>query len=139
DSDAAIVDALPALLMGVDWTNMLDAGTRSVLERQALVPFLRRQRWMVPAAREIRVARFADWTPLRAGDRPAFLTIVHVEYVDGSSEHCVLPLALADGDAAAATLKQTPSCVLTKVTGARKGAVVDSLTDAGTRDLVCAA
>ena len=86
DSDAAIVDALPALLMGVDWTNMLDGGTRGVLERQALVPFLRRQRWMVPAAREIRQARFADWTPLRAGDRPAFLTIVHVEYVDGTSE-----------------------------------------------------
>jgi maltose alpha-D-glucosyltransferase/alpha-amylase len=139
DSDAAIVDALPTLLMGVDWTNMLDAGTRGVLERQALLPFLRRQRWMVPATREIRLARFADWTALRAGDRPAFLTIVHVEYVDGASEDCVVPLALVDGDAAAAALKQTPSCVIAKVTGARKGAIVDGLTDSGTRDLLCVA
>jgi maltose alpha-D-glucosyltransferase/alpha-amylase len=139
DSDAAIVDALPSLLMGVDWTNMLEGGTRGVLERQALVPFLRRQRWMVPAAREIRQARFADWTPLRAGDRPAFLTIVNVEYVDGASESCVLPLALVGGDAAAAALKQTPSCVLAKVTGARKGAIVDGLADSSTRELLCAA
>ena len=49
DPDTAIRDALPALLMGVDWNNLLDAGTRAVLERQALLPFLRRQRWMVPA------------------------------------------------------------------------------------------
>ena len=34
----------------------------------------------------------------------------------------MLPLALADGDAAAAALKQTPSCVIAKITGARKGA-----------------
>jgi hypothetical protein len=44
DANAAIVDALPALLMGVDWRIVLDAGTRGVLERQALQPFLRRQR-----------------------------------------------------------------------------------------------
>ena len=53
DAYAAIVDTMPAQLMGVDWNNVLDAGTRGVLERQALLPFLRRQRWMVPAAREI--------------------------------------------------------------------------------------
>jgi maltose alpha-D-glucosyltransferase/alpha-amylase len=137
DLDAAIVETLPGLLMGVDWNNMLDGGTRGVLERHALVPFLRRQRWMVPAAREIRQARFVDWAPLRAGDRPVFLTIVNVEDLDGSSESFVLPLALLDGDAAAAALKQTPSCVLAKVTGARKGAIVDGLSDAATRDLLC--
>ena len=75
--------------MGVDWNNVLDAGTRGVLERQALVPFLRRQRWMVPAAREIRQARFADWTPLRTGANPSFLAVVAVEYADGGSESCL--------------------------------------------------
>jgi len=51
----------------------------------------------------------------------------------------VLPLALADGDAAAAALKQTPSCVIAKITGARKGAIIDGLADGATRDLLCAA
>src|SRR5262245_2246307 len=45
DPNAAIVESLPALLMGVDWQNVLDGGTRAVLERQALRPYLQRQRW----------------------------------------------------------------------------------------------
>ena len=97
DADTAIRDALPALLMGVDWNNLLDAGTRAVLERQALLPFLRRQRWMVPA-REIRQARFADWAPLHNGQHPAFLAVVTVDYVDGESESCLLTVALIDRD-----------------------------------------
>jgi maltose alpha-D-glucosyltransferase/alpha-amylase len=118
DTDLAIVDALPALLMGVDWNNVLDAGTRGVIERQALLPFLRRQRWMVPAAREIRQARFADWSPLRNGASPSFMAVVAVDYVDGSSESCLLPLALVDGDKADAARKQSPRCVVARITGA---------------------
>jgi maltose alpha-D-glucosyltransferase/alpha-amylase len=134
DADGAIIDTLPALLMGVDWSNMLDAGTRAVLERQALVPFLRRQSWMVPAAREIRQAHFADWSLLQAGATPSFLAIVTVEYVDGDSESCLLPLALVDGDAANAALTQAPGGVLARITGARKGAIVDGLSDDTTCD-----
>ena len=94
--------------MGVDWNNVLDAGTRGVLERQALLPFLRRQRWMVPAAREIRQARFADWAALRAGSIRRSSPSSDVEYVDGTSESCLVPLALVDGEAADAVLRQTP-------------------------------
>ena len=131
DADTAIRDALPALLMGVDWNNLLDAGTRNVLERQALLPFLRRQRWMAPA-RELRQVRFADWAALRAGQHPAFLAIISVDYVDGGSESCLLTLALLDGDAADAALKQAPGGVLARITGARKGAIVDGLHDRDT-------
>ena len=138
DTNAAIVEALPALLMGVDWTNVLDGGTREVLERQALLPFLRRQRWMVPAARAIRQARFADWSPLAAGAHPSFLAIVAVEYADGGRESCLLPLALVGREAADAALQQSPVCVLARITGARKGAIVDGLTDPGTRDQLVA-
>jgi maltose alpha-D-glucosyltransferase / alpha-amylase len=138
DADASIVDTLPALLMGVDWNNVLDAGTRGVLERHALVPFLRRQRWMVPAAREIRQARFADWSPLRGGATPSFFTVVTVDYADGGAESCLVPLALVDGDPADAALRQTPSCVLARITGARKGAIVDGLSEDGTCDRLVA-
>src|SRR4051812_5574758 len=134
DPDTAIVDSMPALLMGVDWNNVLDAGTRGVLERQALLPFLRRQRWMVPAAREIRQARFADWSALDTGAHPSFLAIVGVDYVDGTSESCLVPLALVAGEAADAVMRQTPGCVLARITGARKGAIVDGMTHAATRE-----
>ncbi|HEX3646141.1 MAG TPA: maltose alpha-D-glucosyltransferase [Vicinamibacterales bacterium] len=137
DADTAIRDALPALLMGVDWNNLLDAGTRAVLEQQALLPFLRRQRWMAPG-REIRRARFADWAPLRSGQHPSFLAVVTVDYVDGDSESCVLALALIDRDAAEAALQQAPGGALARITGARKGAVVDGLNDRETRERLIA-
>ena len=54
-----------------------------------LLPFFR-QRWLVPATREIRQARFADWSPLRAGANPSFLAIVAVEYADGGSDVCLV-------------------------------------------------
>ena len=58
---AILAETLPALLVGVDWENVLDGGTRAVLERQALRPFLERQRWFGGKSREIRQARFSDW------------------------------------------------------------------------------
>ena len=67
DPNAAIAESLPALLMGVDWQNVLDAGTRAVLERQALRPYLQRQRWFASKTRDIRMVRFTDWAPLRSG------------------------------------------------------------------------
>src|SRR5262249_14230657 len=78
DPNAAIAEALPSLLMGVEWQNMLDAATRGILERQALGPFLQRQRWFSSKSRTIRTARFSDWTAFRSGKTPAFLTIVSV-------------------------------------------------------------
>jgi len=129
DPDAAILESLPALLVGVDWQNVLDAGTRAVLERQALRPFLARQRWFAAKSREIKQARFTDWAPLRSGAAPAFLAIVSVEYADGWRESYFMPLSLLAGEAAEAALKANPGAVLARITGARKGAIVDALYD----------
>jgi trehalose synthase-fused probable maltokinase len=123
----AIVDALPSLLVGVDWRNVLADGTRLVLERQALRAFLQRQRWFSSKAREIRHARFTDWTALTDDADPAFLTIVSVEYADGWSESYLVPLALMSGEAAERALKQSPSTVLARITGPRKGAIADAV------------
>ncbi len=107
DPNAAIVESLPNLFMGVEWQNVLDAATRGILERQALSAFLQRQRWFAAKSRTIREARFSDWSPLRTGATPSFL----------------------DGDAAAHLVKTTPAAVLARITGARKGAIVDGLMD----------
>ncbi|HZP47663.1 MAG TPA: maltose alpha-D-glucosyltransferase [Vicinamibacterales bacterium] len=128
DPNAAVVESLYSLLVGPDWTNLLDSGTRTVLERHALLAFLQRQRWFTPNGREVRHARFTDWAPIRSAAHPAFLTVVSVEYTDGWSESYFVPIALVTGEAAARAL-QSASTVLARITGARKGVIVDGLHD----------
>jgi maltose alpha-D-glucosyltransferase / alpha-amylase len=138
DATAAIVESMPSLLVGADWQNVLDGATRLILERQALRGFLQRQRWFAAKAREIRQVRFTDWTPLRKGSTPSFLTIVSVDYTDGWYESYLVPLALIAGEAADTVLKTAPASVLARVTGARKGAIVDGLYEDDTCELMLA-
>jgi maltose alpha-D-glucosyltransferase/alpha-amylase len=134
DPTSAVIEQMPALLMGVEWQNVLDAGTRTVLEKQALAPFLQRQRWFASKSRTIRQTRFSDWTRLRGGAEPSFAAVASVEYTDGWVESYLVPLALVGGDAAENALRNTPSNVMARITGARKGAIVDGVLDDGTCD-----
>src|SRR5262249_4617673 len=93
DPNATLAEALAALLVGVDWQNVLDAATRTVLEREALAPFLRRQRWFASKSRELRQARFSDWMMLGGGATPSFVAIGSVQYTDGWTETYLMPLA----------------------------------------------
>jgi maltose alpha-D-glucosyltransferase / alpha-amylase len=129
DPNAAMLDAIPSLLVGADWESLLDAATRVIIERQALRPFLQRQRWFGAKSREIRQARFTDWGILRTGANPAFLTVASIEYTDGRTESYFVPLTMLTGDAAARALAETPRLVLARITGARKGAIADGLFD----------
>ena len=133
DSNASIVDSLPSLLMGAEWHGVLEGGTRGVLERHALKTFLQRQRWFSGKSREIVDARFSDWAVVRGGSTPALVTTVTAEG-DGAPATYLLPIALLDGDQATGLLKQTPSAVLARITGARKGVIVDGWYDDDTCD-----
>jgi len=124
--------AVPALFAGVVWDSVLDGSMREIIEKQALVPFLERQRWFGGKARGLARARFADWTTLRRGAHPAFLTIVEAQYADGGRERYVLPLAMSSEHEAGAIEAHHPSVVLARITGARKGALYDGLFDDGT-------
>ena len=128
-----------ALFVGVVWDSVLDGGLRSIIERQALVPFLERQRWFGGKARPLAAARFVDWMSLRRGAHPAFLTIVEAEYRDGGRERYVLPLAMSSGREAAAIEHERPTAVLARITGARKGLLHDGLLDDGTCQMLLAA
>src|SRR5205823_8911127 len=59
-----------------------------------LGPFLQRQRWFASKSREIRQARFSDWTTIRKGATPAFVSVVSIEYTDGRTESYLVPLSL---------------------------------------------
>jgi maltose alpha-D-glucosyltransferase/alpha-amylase len=137
-SETPFAERLPSLLVGVDWQTVLDSGTRAVLEREALRPFLQRQRWFASKTREIRQIRFADWARIRGGSDPAFLAIVSVEYADGWTESYNVPLALLSGAAAHEALSHMPAAVLSRITGARKGVIVDGMSDDDTCDRLLA-
>ena len=123
--------AVPALFAGVVWDAILDGSMRSIVERQALVPFLQRQRWFGGKARPVSAARFVDWTTVRRGAHPAFLAVVEVEYVDGPRERYVLPLAMISGADADTIEQHHGHAVLSRITGARKGILFDGLFDDG--------
>ncbi len=102
-------------------TRYSTAARGRILERQSLASFLQRQRWFGGKARTIARARFGDWTTLRRGPHPAFLTIVDVQYGDGGRERYVLPLAMSSGADAEAIERQYPSAIVSRISGARKG------------------
>ena len=122
-------EAVPALLAGVAWDTLLETVLRRYLEREALVPFLRRQRWFGGRTMGLRAARFMDWGLLRAGSHPVFMTTVEAEFEDGSTARYNLPLATVSGPAAETLQRQTPAAVVARITGARKGLLVDALAD----------
>jgi maltose alpha-D-glucosyltransferase/alpha-amylase len=129
-ADAAVpAQAVPALLVGADWENVLDAATRVVLEKQALVPFLKRQRWFASKSREVRQARFSDWARIRGGANPAFVAMASVNYTDGWAETYLTPLAFVSGEQERTVTTDTPGALLARITGARKGAIIDGFLD----------
>ena len=73
-----------------------------------------------------------DWSALRQGTNPAFLTVVSLEYADGWTESYFVPLALLTGEEAERVIDEVPASVLARVTGARKGAIVDGVYDSDT-------
>ncbi len=124
-------ESLPAFFMGVAWETLLDGNVRTLIEREALIPFLQRQRWFGGKARVMRAARLIDWGLLRRGHQPLFLAIVEVEYAEGARERYFVPLAIATGAQADAISQASPHIAIARVTGARKGLIVDAAGDDG--------
>ncbi|MCA1586325.1 MAG: maltose alpha-D-glucosyltransferase [Acidobacteria bacterium] len=63
-------ETLPALLVSAVWEDLFDSHARRVLERDALVTFLSRQRWFGGKARHVDRVHFVDWMTLRRARRP---------------------------------------------------------------------
>jgi len=122
-------DHLPSFFMGVAWDTLLEGNVRTLIEREALVPFLLRQRWFGGKARAIRAARVIDWGLAERGPHPLFLTIVEVEYHDGGRERYFVPLSIITDGAADALLANASHLAMARVTGARKGLVADAVGD----------
>jgi maltose alpha-D-glucosyltransferase/alpha-amylase len=122
-------ESLPAFFMGVAWDTLLDGNVRTLIEREALTAFIQRQRWFGGKARSIRASRLIDWGLLRRGHQPLFLTVVEVEYADGDRERYFAPLAIASGAQIDAVSQSSPQSAVARVTGARKGLIIDAAAD----------
>jgi maltose alpha-D-glucosyltransferase / alpha-amylase len=123
------VPKLPALLVGAAWETLLEGNVRTLIERDMLLPFLHRQRWFGGKSRGSRSARFVDWGLLRRGPQPLFVTIVEVEFDDGSRERYLLPLTICPYHEVHGLEERSPQAILAHVTGARKGLLFDAWLD----------
>ncbi len=128
---SASPDPLPAFFMGVAWDTLLDGNVRTLIEREALAPFLLRQRWFGGKGRQLRAARFVDWGLLRRGQQPTFLTVIEVDYQDEGRERYFVPLTIASDTLASHILTNLPQAALARITGARKGLIADAGIDDG--------
>jgi maltose alpha-D-glucosyltransferase/alpha-amylase len=126
---ATDVPHAPALLVGASWDTLLDGNVRTLIERDLLLPFFRRQRWFGGKARPTRSARFVDWGVLRGGQHPLFLAVVQVEFEDGERDHYFLPLAICGHADAKGLEERAPHAILANITGARKGVLFDAWLD----------
>lgn len=97
---------------------------------EVLPDYIRERRWFGGKTRTIRSAKIAEAVPLPANSPLAYLCFIVLKYEDGREDTYMLPLAFADGIAAAELRKRTPHAVVTNtddLTG--DGALYDAVFD----------
>ncbi len=115
-----VVPPPPPELEVAPGSHPLDEAPRAIIEERLLLPYLSRQRWFGAKARPIAGARFVDWAPIGSGTRPAFLTIVEVSHLDGSTDLYQVPLAVLEGEAALGAERERPESVLARLSGGER-------------------
>jgi maltose alpha-D-glucosyltransferase/alpha-amylase len=142
---AVVAPAAPPLLVGPVWDTLLDGTVRTLLERDFLPPFLQRQPWF--QGTRPRAARIIDWGALRRGPEPLFITLVEVEFADADDHggqdrggtfvrQYFVPLAVTSLETAKPVTERAPHAVLARITGARKGLILDAWHDDRFAELV---
>jgi maltose alpha-D-glucosyltransferase/alpha-amylase len=126
---ASAMPNLPALLVGAAWETVFEGNVRTLIERDLLLPFLHRQRWFGAKSKAARSARIVDWGLVRRGPQPLFVTILEVEFEDGSRERYFLPLTICPYHEVKGLEERAPQAILAHVTGARKGLLFDAWLD----------
>ncbi|HEY3357274.1 MAG TPA: maltose alpha-D-glucosyltransferase [Polyangia bacterium] len=85
--------------------------------KQVLPAHLRATRWYAPEAHRIKAAEVVELYPLPGAPGSLSLGLAHVEFTDGTIELCVMPLALASGDAAAHLRHGAPRALIAGIPG----------------------
>ena len=121
---ATVADRCRRFFMGVAWDTLLDGNVRTLIERESLCRSCSASAGSAARRARSARARFVDWGLLRRGRHPLFITIVEVDYEDGRrSDTCCR--SRSSRDRRRTPRSGSPQLALARVTGARKGLVID--------------
>jgi len=112
------------LLVKDDWQRVFAGSSRPGFERK-LAEYLPKRRWFGGKARNISRARVVD--ALGLSGTSDFLTLVRVRFEGGARETYLLPLAFVSGSRAAALERAFPDAIVTRLSMARSGSVIDGI------------
>jgi maltose alpha-D-glucosyltransferase / alpha-amylase len=102
----------PALAGRVTWKELLGAPGKRLLERDILPAYVVNCRWFGGKARAWRAMKLRDIIRIGDDGYEARVVLFDVLYVDGAPETYVLPLQIADGEAAHAIRQDHPQAVI---------------------------
>lgn len=83
----------------IEWDAIFYDGRQERLER-VLPDYLRNRRWFGAKTRKIKQVNINEFARLDYAGGPAYLTLLNVQYVEGSPETYLLPMAYAEGERA---------------------------------------
>ncbi len=107
-------DRLPTLEAATAWDQVLKGKGKGKLE--ALLPaYLRAKRWFGGKALQIKKVAIQEIVPLQDKSFTAYLVFAAVDYLEGSSETYILPLAFAAGQPAEDILNENGWAALTRL------------------------
>ncbi len=93
------IETLPEIVLS-SFSTLMEGKNRALLERQALAPFLQRQRWFGGKGRTVETVSIRDWVVLVEEPAPSFAVVVEVFYSSGRPERYFVPMAVITGDEA---------------------------------------
>jgi maltose alpha-D-glucosyltransferase / alpha-amylase len=113
------------------WQSIFEGLSRERLETLSLPEYLPKQRWFAGKSRRIKSTRIVDWAALEMSR--SVLTLVEVEFHDGSPDVYLMPLATAFGAAAEELRRAAPNAIITAIVSEKgSGLLHDGVFDDGT-------
>ena len=102
----------PAFAGRFTWRELLGAEGRRLLERDVLPAYVVNCRWFGGKARAWREMKLRDVLHIENENCNARVLLFDVNYVEGNAETYVLPIAIAEGDAAHALRQDHPQAII---------------------------
>jgi maltose alpha-D-glucosyltransferase/alpha-amylase len=102
----------PAFAGRFTWRELLGAEGRRLLERDVLPAYVVNCRWFGGKARPWREMKLRDVLHVESEHCDARVLLFDVNYVEGSPETYVLPISIAEGDAAHALRQEHPQAII---------------------------
>src|SRR5262249_30370405 len=125
--------AAPVISAPMELATLLANGQRATIEREILPRYLQTCRWFGSKARTFRDLKVVEHPPISDDADGAQLWFVEVNYLDGPTETYVLPVKVAEGEAARAVSQSAPHAVIARSLDNGENILFDATWDAKSR------